>query len=169
MKAFKLLVMVVAMAWGSTALAEGRIAVFDIEAAVLNTDLAKSRLNALKNQREFKDNLAELERVRKDYEKLVEQFQKDIEILSAEQRQLAKNKIDSKRADGEHLARKIEGAQQQEVQSIMQEIGPKLQKLLPQIVKEENIGLLLPAKAVMHADASYNITAKVADKLNQAK
>ncbi|NKI17600.1 OmpH family outer membrane protein [Spongiibacter sp. KMU-166] len=169
MKAFKLLVMVVAMVWGSTALAEGRIAVFDIEAAVLNTDLAKSRLNALKNQREFKDNLAELERVRKDYEKLVEQFQKDIEILSAEQRQLAKNKIDSKRADGEHLARKIEGAQQQEVQSIMQEIGPKLQKLLPQIVKEENIGLLLPAKAVMHADASYNITAKVADKLNQAK
>lgn len=169
MKSFKLLVVLVAMAWGSLAFAEGRIAVFDLEAAVLNTDLAKSRLNALKNQREFKDNLAELERVRKDYEKLVEQFQKDIEILSAEQRQLAKNKIDSKRADGEHLARKIEGAQQQEVQSIMQEIGPKLQRLLPQIIKEENIGLLLPAKAVMHADASYNITAKVADKLNQAK
>ena len=51
----------------------------------------------------------------------------------------------------------------------MAEIGPKLQKLLPEIIKEENIGLLLPAKAVMHADAGYNITAKVADKLNQAK
>ncbi|WP_372861219.1 OmpH family outer membrane protein [Spongiibacter sp.] len=169
MKLFKFAVLMLAMAWGSVALAQGRIAVFDLEAAVLNTDVAKQRLNALRNQKEFKNNLSELETVRKDYEKLVEKLQKDIEILSAEQRQLAKNKIDSKRADGEHLARKIEAAQQQEVQTIMKEIGPKLQKLLPEIIKEENIGLLLPAKAVMHADAGYNITAKVADKLNQAK
>lgn len=169
MKTIKFAVLVFAMLWGSVALAQGRIAVFDLEAAVLNTDVAKQRLNALRNQKEFKNNVADLEQVRKDYEKLVEQFQKDLEILSAEQRQLAKNKIDTKRADGEHLARKIEAAQQQEVQTIMGEVGPKLQKLLPEIIKEENIGLLLPAKAVMHADASYNITAKVADKLNQAK
>ncbi|MAY37317.1 MULTISPECIES: OmpH family outer membrane protein [Spongiibacter] len=169
MKTIKFAVLVFAMLWGSVALAQGRIAVFDLEAAVLNTDVAKQRLNALRNQKEFKNNVSELEQVRKDYEKLVEQFQKDLEILSAEQRQLAKNKIDTKRSDGEHLARKIEAAQQQEVQTIMAEIGPKLQKLLPEIIKEENIGLLLPAKAVMHADAGYNITAKVADKLNQAK
>ena len=168
MKTIKFAVLVFAMLWGSVALAQGRIAVFDLEAAVLNTDVAKQRLNALRNQKEFKNNVSELEQVRKDYEKLVEQFQKDLEILSAEQRQLAKNKIDTKRSDGEHLARKIE-AEQQEVQTIMAEIGPKLQKLLPEIIKEENIGLLLPAKAVMHADAGYNITAKVADKLNQAK
>ena len=166
MKTIKFAVLVFAMLWGSVALAQGRIAVFDLEAAVLNTDVAKQRLNALRNQKEFKNNVSELEQVRKDYEKLVEQFQKDLEILSAEQRQLAKNKIDTKRSDGEHLARKIEAAQQQEVQTIMAEIGPKLQKLLPEIIKEENIGLLLPAKAVMHADAGYNITAKVADKLN---
>ena len=169
MKTIKFAVLVFAMLWGSVALAQGRIAVFDLEAAVLNTDVAKQRLNALRNQKEFKNNVSELEQVRKDYEKLVEQFQKDLEILSAEQRQLAKNKIDTKRSDGEHLARKIEAAQQQEVQTIIAEIGPKLQKLLPEIIKEENIGLLLPAKAVMHADAGYNITAKVADKLNQAK
>lgn len=169
MKVFKFAVLVVAMLWGSVAFAQGRIAVFDLEAAVLNTDVAKQRLNALRNQKEFKNNLSELETVRKDYEKLVQKLQKDIEIMSAEQRQLAKNQIDSKRSDGEHLARKIEAAQQQEVQTIMKEVGPKLQKLLPEIIKEENIGLLLPAKAVMHADAGYNITAKVADKLNQAK
>lgn len=169
MKFFKFAVLAFAMLWGSLAMAQGRIAVFDLEAAVLNTDVAKQRLNALRNKKEFKNNLSELEQVRKDYEKLVQKLQKDIEIMSAEQRQLAKNEIDSKRSDGEHLARKIEAAQQQEVQTIMKEVGPKLQKLLPEIIKEENIGLLLPAKAVMHADAGYNITAKVADKLNQAK
>ena len=115
MKTIKFAVLVFAMLWGSVALAQGRIAVFDLEATVLNTDVAKQRLNALRNQKEFKNNVSELEQVRKDYEKLVEQFQKDLEILSAEQRQLAKNKIDTKRSDGEHLARKIEAAQQQEV------------------------------------------------------
>ncbi|MBD2858262.1 OmpH family outer membrane protein [Spongiibacter sp. KMU-158] len=169
MKAIKIALLVLAAAWGSSAMAEGRIAVFNLDAAVLNTDVAKNRLEALKNQKDFKESITEAEKINKDYEKLVEKFQKDMEIMSAEQRQFAKNKIDGKRADLEHLARKIEAAKQQEVQQILQEVGPKLQKLLPEIIKEENIGLLLPAKAVMHADASYDITAKVADRLNRAK
>ena len=72
MKTIKFAVLVFAMLWGSVALAQGRIAVFDLEAAVLNTDVAKQRLNALRNQKEFKNNVSELEQVRKDYEKLVE-------------------------------------------------------------------------------------------------
>ncbi len=169
MKAFKFIAVLLVSLSGSLAMAEGKIAVFDLDRAVLNTTVAKNRLNALRNQKDFKDTVAELEAVKKDYEKLVEQLQKDLEIMSAEQRQLAKNKIDGKRSDGEHLARKIEAAQQQEIQQIMQEIGPKLQKLLPAIIQEDGIGLLLPAKAVMHADADYDITAKVADRLNQSK
>ncbi len=169
MKAIKFAVLIMAALWGSTAMAEGRIAVFNLDAAVLNTDIAKNRLEALKNQKEFKSTIAEAESVQKEYQKLVEKLQKDMEIMSAEQRQLAKNKIDTKRADLEHLARKIEAAKQQEVQQILQEVGPKLQTLLPEIIKEDNIGLLLPAKAVMHADSSYDITAKVADRLNRAK
>lgn len=167
MKMFKFALVFITALWGTAAMAQGRIAVFDLEAAVLNTDVAKQRIEALRNQRDFKESIAELENVKNEYEKLVEQFQKDLDILSAEQRQLKKSKIDSKRADAEHLARKIKGLEQQELQAIMQEIGPKLQKLLPEIIESENIGLLLPAKAVMHAAAGYNITAKVADKLNQ--
>ena len=167
MKMFKFALVFITALWGTAAMAQGRIAVFDLEAAVLNTEVAKQRIEALQNQRDFKESVAELEKVKNEYEKLIEQFQKDLDILSAEQRQLKKSKIDSKRADAEHLARKLKALEQQELQAIMQEIGPKLQKLLPEIIESENIGLLLPAKAVMHAAAGYNITAKVADKLNQ--
>lgn len=158
-------IMLVAM-WAGTALAEGRIAVLDLEAAVLNTDLAKTRLNALRNQSEYKGNVQELEGLKRDFDKLVEQFQKDMDILSNEQKMTRKNKIDAKRSDAEHIARKLEAANKQEVQSIMQEIGPVLQKVLPQIIKDENIGLLLPRQSVMHVESSFDITAKVADKLN---
>lgn len=135
----------------------------------MNTDLAKGRINALRNQSEFQRNVQELETIKKDFDKLVEQFQKDIDILSNEQKVARKNKIDAKRGDAEHVAGKLEAAQKQEMQSIMQEVGPSLQKILPQVIKDENIGLLLPRQSVMHVESGFDITAKVADKLNQSK
>ena len=39
--------------------------------------------------------------------------------------------------------------------------------MLREIITSEGIGLLLQRGAVIHADASYSITAKVTDKLNQ--
>lgn len=169
MKFLKVAVVVFVAMCAGNVFAEGRIAVLDLEAAVLNTDLAKSRLNALRAQSEYKSNVQELESLKKDFDKQVEQFQKDMDVLSNEQKMARKNKIDAKRADAEHIARKLEAANKQEVQSIMQEIGPSLQQILPAIIKDENIGLLLPRQSVMHVEPSYDITAKVADKLNRAK
>jgi outer membrane protein len=169
MKFSKVIAAAVMVLWACGTIAEGRVAVFDVEAAVLNTDVAKKRLTAMRNQTAYKKNVSELEALKKNYDKQVEQFQRDFDILSAEQRLATKNKIDTARDDGEHFARKIEAANQQEAQSILQELGPKLQQILPDLIKTENIGLLLPRKQVLHADVSFDITAKVADKLNQIK
>ena len=155
------------VAFSSTAFAQGRIAVFDIDAAVLNTDVAKRRLDAFKQRSDVRENSAQLEAIKREYQTLVEQFQKEVEVLSAEQRQAARNRIETKRLDGEHVARKLEMAQAQEVQSIAAEVGPKLQKLLPEVIKDENIGLLVTSGAVLHADSAYNITALVAERLNR--
>ena len=46
-------------------------------------------------------------------------------------------------------------------------MGPKVQEVLRDLIKSEDIGLLLQRGAVIHADAGYSITAKVTDKLNQ--
>ena len=51
--------------------------------------------------------------------------------------------------------------------ALLQELGPKVQEVLREIISSEGIGLLLQRGAVIHADASYSITAKVTDKLNQ--
>lgn len=155
--------------FASSAFAANRIAVFDPEAAVLNTEVAKSRLAAIRSTKDYKNDVAKLEETKKSYDSLVADFKKQFDILSLEQRQAAKNRIDMKRSDGEHLARKIEAANKLEAQAIMTELAPKLQAILPELVKDENIGLLLPRNVVMHADESYDITSKVADKLNKQK
>ena len=51
----------------------------------------------------------------------------------------------------------------------MQEMEPKFGKAVGDIIKAENIGLLLNARGgVIHADNYYNITPKVTDALNKS-
>ena len=42
-----------------------------------------------------------------------------------------------------------------------------VQEVLREIIAKESIGLLLQRSSVIHADASYSVSAKVTDKLNQ--
>jgi outer membrane protein len=49
----------------------------------------------------------------------------------------------------------------------MQDLGPLAQEALKEIIAEEGISILLRAESVMVASPENNITAKVADRLNQ--
>ena len=71
------------------------------------------------------------------------------------------------KADAELAGRKIQAEQKQLQQQIMQELGPKAQEALQEVVKEEGITILLRSDAVMLAGPESNITAKVADRLNK--
>ena len=58
-------------------------------------------------------------------------------------------------------------AEQLAGQTLLQELSPKVQEVLRELIATEGIGLLLQRASVIHADAGYSITAKVTDKLNQ--
>jgi outer membrane protein len=143
--------------------AQGKIAVLDVQEAILNTDVAKKRLDAFRAQPDIAENVKQLE----TFQALVEQIKKDSAVMSAEQKQAQSKKIQEKRADIEHVGRKLKASEQEMAQALMQELGPKLQQVVGQLIQTEGIGLLLSKQAVMHVDSSYSISAKVTDKLNQ--
>jgi outer membrane protein len=151
----------------SKALAEGKVAVLDTQAAILGTDEAQKRLKAMRDKPEFKANQAELEKLKKEYNDLLEQVKKEIAVMSPEQKDAQGKKIEAKRGDIEHVVRKLQAAEQELGQSLMQDMGPKLQKAVADVIKNEGIGLLLDRRAALHADATYNITPKVTDLLNK--
>ncbi len=165
----KLLFCVMLSVFAMGAQAQGKIAVLDIQSAILNTDVAQERLKALRNEPDFKDNRKELESLKKEHDKMVEKLKKDIAVLSAEQKQAKSQRISEKRADIEHVARKLQAAEQQLVQEVVQELAPKMQEVVGELIKNEQIGLLLDRKATLHVDNAFNITAKVTDKLNKAR
>ncbi|MCB1699850.1 MAG: OmpH family outer membrane protein [Pseudomonadales bacterium] len=147
--------------------AEGKIAVVDLQEAILQTNVAQKRLEDIRSQDDFKADKAEFERLKKEMDEMVKKFQKDSAVMSQEQQASARQKLASKQADLEHVVGKVQQTEQAAAQALLQELGPKVQDVLREIISADGIGLLLQRGAVIHADPTYSITAKVTDKLNQ--
>jgi outer membrane protein len=158
---------VVALSVSTFGWAEGKIAVVDVQGAILQTDVAQKRIGEIRNQDEFKKNKAEYDRLKAEGEALLKKFQKDAAVMSQEQKVEAQNKLGSMQDDLDHVTGKLQQTEQAAGQALLQEMAPKVQEVLREIIEKDGIGLLLQRNAVIHAEPSYSITAQVTDKLNQ--
>jgi outer membrane protein len=148
--------------------AQGKIAVLDPRGAIFGTDEAKKRIKALEAQSEYQANVKQREALTKEFEGIYKQVQKDLAVMSAEQKEKEGKKLEAKRGEIEKVQRKLQASQQELTQGLMQEMEPKFKKAVTDLIKSENIGLLLDSGAAMHVDDSFNITSKVTDALNKA-
>jgi len=149
------------------AAAQGKIAVVNLQEAILQTDQAQKRLTDVRNQEDYLADKEEFDGLKEEFEELARKFQKDAAVMSQEQQLAARKKLASKQADLEHVTGKLQQAEQAAGQALLQEMSPKVQQVLRELITTEGIGLLLQQQSVIHADAGYSITAKVTDKLNQ--
>ncbi len=163
----KLALFIVAFSAPALGWAQGKIAVVDLQEAILQTDLAQKRLGEVRGQEDYKSDKAEFDRLKTEFEELMRKFQKDAAVMSQEQQVAARQKLASKQADLEHVTVKLQQAEQSAGQALLQEMAPRVQTVLKEIIAQDGIGLLLQRQSVIHADAGYSITAKVTDKLNQ--
>jgi len=163
----KILVSAVLLILPTLAMAQGKIAVVNLEEAILQTDLAQQRLAEFEKNEDFTSDKNEFENLREELDKLVQEFQRDQAAMSEDQMVAARQKISSKNSDLEYVAKKLQTLQQQNAQRVFQELAPKAREVLRDIITTEQIGLLLQQQTVIHADLGYSITAKVTDKLNQ--
>ena len=153
---------------GAQAAPQGKIAVLDAVGAVMRTDEAQKRLKTLRAQPAYDANSKEREKLIKEYQDMVQQLQKDMAVMSQEQRQAQGKKLEDKRSDIEHVERKLQESEQELLQALMQDLGGKLQKVVTDLIKSEGIGLLLDKKAAIHVDNSYDLSPKVTEQLNKS-
>ena len=163
-----ILMMLLLSAAAVTHAQQGKIAVLDQQMAIFSTDEAQKRLKALSTQPDFDQSKKELDKLKKEYEDMVKQLQKDMAVMSADQKEAQGKKLEAKRSDIEHVGRKLQASQQEVLQELMQNMQNKFTKVVSDIIKSENIGLLLDSRVAMHVDNSYNITNKVTEALNKA-
>ncbi|HEY7884407.1 MAG TPA: OmpH family outer membrane protein [Cellvibrionaceae bacterium] len=145
-----------------------KIAVLDMQSAMMGTDVAKQRIEALQKNPEFVALRARLESLVADITALQQTAEKDGMTWSEEQLAEHRKKIEYLRADYELAGNKLQSEQQQVLQRVQQQLSPKIAPVLDQLIKDEKIGLIINAQSVFHASGEYDITAKVAEGLNKA-
>lgn len=167
-KSLTLLIATVALSLPAIGWAQGKIAIVDLQEAILQSDAAQQALEQVRTQRDYSEDKEEFDRIQDELESLVGEFQKDAAVMSQEQQMAARKRLASKQADLEHVTGKLQQAEQQAGQAILRQMSGEVQEILRDLIQSEGIGLLLQRQAVIHADPGYSITAKVTDRLNQA-
>lgn len=155
--------------FGSSVYAEGKIAVFDLQSAILNTDVAQKQIKEFEAKAAFADLKAQFESIRSELQGMDKDAQTNSVTWSDEQKAEHRKNMEYKRVDLEVVTKKLQQESQTIVNQILQAQAQKAQTIIQELVKSEGIGLILNAQAVQYADSSYNITAKITDRLNNAK
>jgi outer membrane protein len=149
--------------------AQGKIVVLDPTGAVMGTAAAKAKFEKLQKSAEFAAAKAKLDGLAADIKALQTEYQKDGLTWSAEKRAESEKKLQSLGQDYQFQGKKLQTEQQALMQQVMQEIGPKMETVVKQLVESEGISMIVDAKAVMMSKPENDLTPKVTALLDKAK
>ena len=149
--------------------AQKKVAIINIEQAILTTDMAKGEIKKLEADPEFKKNMDSIKKIQEEGQKLTEQYKKDGSLMSPKEIQALEAKIKAKQGDLEHIGKKVQEARATLMRGLMVQMNEEVTKQVKALIDAENIGLLLPANPqfIIHADPSFDITPKLTQNLNQ--
>ncbi len=148
--------------------AKDKIAVFDVQEAILSTTMAREQMKSFEARSDVAKMMADAEKLKKDITALRDEAGKDGASWTAAKAEEKKKSIEFKQADFELIVRKLNAERQAAGKKLMDDVGPRLEGIVKEIVDAEGIGLLLDRKAAIHAEPAFDITAKVTEKLNSA-
>lgn len=147
----------------------GKIVVFDPREAILSTDLAQQRVKAFEVRPEVAQMIAQAESLGEDLKALNKEKSTKGITWSQEEHLAHKKKHDSAHADWQHVAKKIQNEQALLVQTIIEEMSPKMESALTAIIQSEDVDMVLKKPAVFAnlVKPELDITLKVTEELNK--
>lgn len=162
-------VLVAGIAISGAALAQSKVAVFNLQAAIMSTDTAKSKVNALKTSSEYSSLQSSAESIRAELQKLAEDAQKNSMTWSEEQKAEQQRKMEFKRSDFETTVKKMRAMEAQVGQEIQKVMAPKAKNALEAIIKDQKLDLVLDAGSVYYAGPDIDLTEAVVKRMNADK
>ena len=151
------------------AFAADKVAVFNMQAAIMQTESAQQALKNLDENAEFSALRAKFESLRADLVSMQKDFQTNSMTWNDEQKLDYRKKVEYKQADLKLAGEKLKAEQNVVVQQIMQMHAKNAETALKQVVTAEGVSLVLDSKAAYYAEESADITLKVTDRLNKLK
>jgi len=149
------------------ALAQGKIAVVDLGAAIFGSDIAQKRQTELQARSEYASLQAKYDSTVADINALQKEAESKRLTWSESEAADYQKRMEYLRADIELTARKLESEVRSLQNSIINELQPKAQEALQELVEQEGVTVLLRSEAVLMASPELNLTPKLTERLNQ--
>jgi outer membrane protein len=162
---FRGLIVVGALCLSAGASAQ-KIAVVNIQAAILESDYAQTRLTELENKPEYAELVSESQSLVADVQALDNDAQANGNSWSQEQLTEYNRQRQFLTEDLQLNNQRIQSERETVVRRINQAMNQRALTALQELVEEEGVTLLLQESAVYHATDEHNITQKLAAKLN---
>lgn len=159
--------LIVFFGFSNVALAQGKIAVFSPQEAIMGSNTAKSRIKIMLNSSTYNKKKKRFEALKKQGEDLIKKVQADADVMSKNKKDEIRKQLQAKEKELEGLAVSLKEQELKVNQALMKEMAPRLERAVKQVIKAENIGLLLDRNAVVHAEPSFDVTQAVIKRLNQ--
>lgn len=156
--------LLVALLLASSAFAELKVAVVDMQRAILSSEEARGYMAQI--QEEFSDEEKEMRELQSDVAAMQERLQKDGEIMSDSERRRLQQDIESKTNDFVYLRQKVQRQVEDRQQELFAGMDSRVQRAMEQLVKAEDYDLVLNRQAILYAGELYDATRKVTERLN---
>ena len=156
--------------FGSSAFLSEGIAVIDYNAIFLGTDLARERIDDLRDSSDYKDLTDEAQSKDSERIKLAEKLKKDESTLSDNEKEEILKKIQTLYQSIQLLSQQIQAKEQEVTQKLQADQAEIVQKVVNELIKAKKIKMLLNSQALLAFDRSHekvNLTPEVVDLINK--
>lgn len=145
--------------------AEVKIAVVDVQRAILNSEEAKRLLVQI--QEEFKTDENKISTIQTNAAALLERLQKDADVMSEDEKRRVQQEIESYNNDFVYERQKLQKAINTRQTELFSGTEAKIQRAIEELVLKNDYDLILPRGAALYVGDFYDITRKVTEKLNE--
>ena len=156
--------------FGSSAYLLDGIAVIDYNAIFIGTDLARERIDDLRDSSDYKDLTDEAKSKDSERIKLAEKLKKDESTLSDAEKEEILKKIQTLYQSIQLLSQQIQAKEQEVTQKLQADQAESVQKVVNELIKAKKIKMLLNSQALLafdRTDKKVNLTPEVVDLINK--
>ncbi len=171
MKSLKRIFFLISLSiFGNSAFLLDGIAVIDYQAIFLGTDLARERIDDLRDSSDYKDLTDEAQAKDSERIKLAERLNKDESTLSDSEKEDILKKVQTLYQSIQLLSQQIQAKEQEVTQKLQADQAESVQKVVNELIKAKKIKLLLNSQALLafdRSDEKVNLTPEVIDLINK--
>ena len=152
------------LGFGVAANAEMKLAVVDVQQAILASEEAKRLLGQI--QEEFKPDEERIRAIQSDAAALLERAQKDAEVMSEAEKRKLQQQIDGMNNDFVYHRQKLQKSIEDRQAELFAGIDEKVKRAIEALVLDDDYDLIIPRQAALYVVDLSDITRKVTERLN---